>query len=297
MTEKLTLKSFAKINVGLEVSGKRSDGYHELISVMQSISLHDVLTISKSNGITVDGDVPRDLPEGDLVRKAADLLRETVGTAYGARLTLHKAIPIGAGLGGGSSNAACALLGLNQMWGAGLGVDDLTPLAAELGSDVPFFLRGGTALAKGRGHRVSALPEPPRHEVVIAMPAQSLSTARVYASTRPRHFSDGTATRSLAEGLRGGRLLYSQIRNSLQEPAVDLLPEIAGLTAELQRLGASVSMVSGSGSACFGLFTEREPARRAVAELTAAGYWARTCAFVRAWDGLPPRAERDAAVR
>ncbi len=293
MTEKLTIKSFAKINLGLEVTGKRADGFHELISVMQSISLHDVLTISKAPGITVDGDVP---PEDDLVRKAAGLLRETVGGAHGAHLTLRKAIPTGAGLGGGSSNAACALLGLNQLWGAGLDINELAPLAAELGSDVPFFLRGGTALAKGRGHRVSALPEPPSHEVVIAMPAQSLSTARVYANAKPCHFSEGTATLSLAEGLHGGRLLYSQIRNCLQTPAVGLLPRIAWLTSELRRLGARASIVSGSGSACFGLFTEREPARRAVAELAAAGYWARTCAFVKAWNGLPSRAQTDAPV-
>ena len=216
MTETLTLKSFAKINLGLEVLGKRPDGYHELISVMQSISLHDVLTISKSTGISVDGDVPRDLPEGDLVRQAADLLGETVGTAQGAHLNLRKAIPIGAGLGGGSSNAACALLGLNQLWEAGMTVDELTPLAAELGSDVAFFLRGGTALARGRGHEMSTLPESPRHDVVIAMPEQSLATTRVYGNTKPHHFSEGTATHALAEGLRDGRLLYSRIRNSLQ---------------------------------------------------------------------------------
>ena len=288
MTEKLTLKSFAKINLGLEVLGKRSDGYHELISVMQSISLHDVLTISNSSGISVDGDVPRDLPEGDLVRQAADLLRETIGTAQGAHLNLRKAIPIGAGLGGGSSNAACALLGLNQLWRTALTLDELTALAAELGSDVAFFLRGGTALARGRGHEMSALPESPRHEVVIAMPDRSLSTARVYGNVRPHHFSDGTATLALAEGLSDGRMMYSRIRNSLQAPAVQLVPQIDGLIAELSRLGARASIVSGSGSACFGLFTEREPVRRAAAVLAAAGYWVRTCVFVRAWNGRPP---------
>ncbi|MCY3802285.1 MAG: 4-(cytidine 5'-diphospho)-2-C-methyl-D-erythritol kinase [Chloroflexi bacterium] len=290
MTETLTLKSFAKINLGLEVLGKRPDGYHELISVMQSISLHDVLTISKSTDITVDGDVPRDLPEGDLVRQAADLLGETIGIAQGAHLNLRKAIPIGAGLGGGSSNAACALLGLNLLWGAALTLDELTALAAELGSDVAFFLRGGTALARGRGHEMSALPESPRHEVVIAMPDQSLSTARVYDSVRPHHFSDGTATLALAEGIRDGPLLYSRIRNSLQAPAVRLLGGINGLIAELRRLGAKASIVSGSGSACFGLFAEHEPARRAAAVLAAAGYWSRTCTFVRAWNGRPPLA-------
>ena len=288
MTEKLTLKSFAKINLGLEVLGKRSDGYHEVISVMQSISLHDVLTISKSAGITVDGDVPQDLPEGDLVRQATDLLRETIGTEQGAHLNLRKAIPMGAGLGGGSSNAACALLGLNQLWEARLTLDELTPLAAALGADVAFFLRGGTALAIGRGHRVSALPEPPRHEVVIAMPEQSLSTASVYANTSPSHFLDGTATLALAEGLRDGRLLYSRIRNSLQAPAMDLLPQIAELTSELRRLGAKASIMSGSGSACFGLFPGAGLARRAAGALAAAGYRARTCAFVKAWNAKPP---------
>ncbi|MCY4109760.1 MAG: 4-(cytidine 5'-diphospho)-2-C-methyl-D-erythritol kinase [Chloroflexi bacterium] len=296
MTETLTLKSFAKINLGLEVLGKRPDGYHELISVMQSISLHDVLTISKSTCISVDGDVPRDLPEGDLVRQAADLLGETVGRAQGAHLNLRKSIPIGAGLGGGSSNAACALLGLNQLWEAGMTVDELTPLAAELGSDVAFFLRGGTALARGRGHEMSTLPESPRHEVVIAMPEQSLSTARVYGNVRSHHFTDGTATLALAEGLSDGRLLYSRIRNSLQAPAVKLLPEIETLIAELRRLGAKASIVSGSGSACFGLFTECEPAQQAAADMATAGYWVRTCAFVRAWNGRSPFAETDGAV-
>ncbi len=285
---KLRLKSYAKINLGLEVSGRRPDGYHELVSVMQSVSLHDVLTISNSVDITVDGDVPRNGPEPDLVCRAANLLKEVVGGAQGAHLTLRKSIPIGAGLGGGSSNAACALLGLNQLWGAKLSVEELAPLAAELGSDVPFFLRGGTAFAKGKGDQTSTLPDPPLHHVVIAMPERSLSTALVYSNLKSDEFSDGTATRSVAESLSARRLAYSEIRNSLQGPSVSLCPQVADLTSELRRLGSRASVVSGSGSACFGLFIDREPAQHAAAELDTAGYWSTACAFVEAWDGHLP---------
>lgn len=288
MSENLRFKSYAKINLGLEVSGKRPDGFHELISVMQSIGLYDTLTISKSVDVAVDGDIPRDVPGPDLVRRAADLLRKNIGHAPGARLTLRKSIPIGAGLGGGSSNAACALIGLNKLWGANLSLQELEPLAAELGSDVPFFLRGGTALAEGRGDETSALPEPPMHQVVIAMPQRSLSAARVYKHLESDDFSDGAATRSLAKGLSARRLRYSEMRNSLQGTALSLCPQIDELTLRLRKLGSKVGILSGSGSACFGLFTEREPALRAAAELQAAGFWSTTCPFVEAWNGCPP---------
>lgn len=281
------LKSYAKINLGLEVLGRRPDGYHELTSVMQAISLHDILTVAESVDITVDGDIPSDRKDTDLVRRAAELLRDFIGGPYGARLTLHKRIPIASGLGGGSSNAACTLLGLNRFWEANLSIDQLVPMAVELGADVAFFLHGGTALATGRGDQTMPLPNPPVHNVVIAMPHRSLSTALVYANLSHAQFSDGTSTRRVAHNLSGDRLEYSDMCNALEVSATRLCPEIREIRSHLQSSGAKSSIVSGSGSACFGLFSDREIARTAATKLSAAGFWCTQCRFVGPWNGHP----------
>lgn len=282
------MRSHAKINLGLEVLGKRGDGYHDLATVMQAVSLHDVLTIAAAGRLEVESASLGVGPEGNLVWRAAEALRQSTGCKGHARISLSKSIPIRAGLGGGSSNAACTLLGLNRFWGTDLGLPDLKALAEGLGSDVPYFLKGGTALVQGRGERVEPIEEPPSQTVVLGMPPAGLGTADVYRELRLEEHSDGTAVRRLAAALGRGRLDYTAMRNTLAGPALRLCPEIQKALDILADRGAAASMVSGSGSACFGLFPESGAARNAMESLRAEGYWSETCQFVRAWDGPEP---------
>src|SRR5439155_13291328 len=160
----ITEKAYAKLNLGLEVTGRRDDGYHEIVSVMKLVDLYDTLAFAPSDGeITVECDNPVLAAEGrsNLVWRAARLLRETARVEKGAVIELRKRIPLASGLGGGSSDAAATLRGLSQLWGKALPKDQMRNLATVLGSDVPFFLEGGTALVEGRGDRVIPLPAPP----------------------------------------------------------------------------------------------------------------------------------------
>ncbi len=158
MSRALVLKAYAKINLTLEVLGRREDGYHDIVSILQTIDLHDTLTLEPAQDMALECDQSELEGPDNLVLKAAALLREATGCHQGARLKLQKGIPLAAGLGGGSSDAAAALLGLSRLWGLGLSAEKLMPLAAKLGSDVPFFLYGGTAMAQGRGEIVRPLP-------------------------------------------------------------------------------------------------------------------------------------------
>lgn len=183
--EPLVLAPRAKVNLGLEVLRRRPDGYHDIRSLILSIDLADRLEIRSDPGGALrlrcpGGRVPED--EGNIVLRAARLLREVTGTSCGARLLLRKRIPVGAGLGGGSSDAAAALVGLNRIWRTRVHRRTLEDLAARLGSDVPFFLRGGLQLAEGRGEKLTSLPAPPSLRFIVIYPTLSISTASVYSS-------------------------------------------------------------------------------------------------------------------
>ena len=147
-------KAYAKVNLTLEILGKRRDGYHDLASVMQTVNLFDTVTVSEADSIIVDCDGLEIDTEMNLATKAASVLKNRTGIRSGAKILIKKRIPVSAGLGGGSSDAAATLRGLNQIWKLGLSVDELADIAASVGSDVPFLLRGGTALVRGRGEEV-----------------------------------------------------------------------------------------------------------------------------------------------
>lgn len=165
----LKLKAPAKVNLTLEVLGRRPDGYHEIGSIIQAIGLYDVLTMEPAQGLEVEPEMIAG--EENMVMKAARLLKDATGTLQGARLRLTKSIPVRMGLGGGSSDAAATLTGLNRLWGLGLSRERLLPLALALGSDVPFFVHGSTALVEGRGETVTPLPSPPLKKVVLLCPS------------------------------------------------------------------------------------------------------------------------------
>jgi 4-diphosphocytidyl-2-C-methyl-D-erythritol kinase len=200
----LTLKTPAKINLTLEVLGQRPDGYHELRSVLQAVGMYDTLHFEEGRKLNVTGTLADWVPGDSLVTRAAELMKKRSGVRKGADIHVDKTIPLLSGLGGDSSDAAATLLGLNQLWGLGWDEQKLAGIAAELGSDVAFFLAGGTALAEGRGDRITLLPALPRQWVIIMLPdltPEKGKTAQMYASLRASHFTDGQTTRRLVEVL------------------------------------------------------------------------------------------------
>jgi 4-diphosphocytidyl-2-C-methyl-D-erythritol kinase len=263
------------VNLDLRVLGTRADGYHELRTVLQSIELHDTLTCVERPGAfalkcRVSG-VPLD--DSNLVWRAAAALWRTLGRDGDPRdavITIDKRIPMQAGLGGGSGNAAAALLALGRLWG-GAPVTLLREVASRIGADVPFFLSGGTALGLGRGEEIYPLVDLPPHWIVIVRPPFGVSTAEAYAW----YDEDRTA------GVKEPRELQilpvpwpsraAQMINDLEVAVVRRHPEIGSLKGALREAGAVASVMSGSGSAVYGLFRTRAAADRAVKPLSKAG--------------------------
>jgi 4-diphosphocytidyl-2-C-methyl-D-erythritol kinase len=275
----LRLKSYAKVNLGLEVLGQREDGYHELRTLFQTIDLADDLVLRpRRGGVTVVCDhplVPRD--GTNLATRAAELLRGYAGVTHGVEIEIHKRIPVGGGLGGGSSNAAAVLMGLDKMWRLRLGPEALHRLARRLGADVPYFLVGGTALGLARGDEVYPLHRQVRAHVVLVDPGIHVSTARVFArldtSLTPRENSNNIyyfVSREL-EGSGAYRLLHNDLEEAALEEAPALREQAGRIRAVLLREGASLVALSGSGSSYFGLFETARPAVRARTALAAEG--------------------------
>jgi 4-diphosphocytidyl-2-C-methyl-D-erythritol kinase len=248
----------AKVNLGLHVVGRRSDGYHEIVTLFQAIDLCDVLEgeTAEDLSLSVTGaSLPTDA--SNLVLAAAHRLRQHAAAARGrgARLRLDKSIPVGGGLGGGSADAAGALLLLNELWDLRLDSSVLTQLGTELGSDVPFFLYGGTALGTGRGSTVTPLSPIPERAVLLGSPPFGLSTPEVYHAlgaplTAGR--ADVTVPRLFVKFAEGND--FALATNELQAVAFGLRSELAIFRDALLRSGAEVALLSGSGSTVFGLF-------------------------------------------
>jgi 4-diphosphocytidyl-2-C-methyl-D-erythritol kinase len=268
--EALLVWAPAKVNLYLEVLGKRPDGYHEIATVMVAVTLYDTLDFTEDSpgAVTLRCNHPGLSPGPDnLVLRAAELLRRHTGCARGARVRLVKRIPLAAGLAGGSSDAAATLAGLNRLWGLGLGADELAGLAAELGSDVAFFLAAPAAWCTGRGERVTPLRPGKALYFVLCCPPFGLATADVYrAVTVPEAPTDGEEIRrALARGDAEavGRLLH----NRLEGPAERLRPELAEYRARLAELRPAGHLLSGSGSTLFALCRDHHEAARIAAAL------------------------------
>jgi 4-diphosphocytidyl-2-C-methyl-D-erythritol kinase len=255
---KVGLEAPAKINLYLEVGSLRPDGYHSVRTIMQTVELYDLVDVElagRGGGmeLKVKGDAP--LGEENLCLRAAQAFAETAGMSLDLRISLVKRIPRAAGLGGGSSDAAAVLRALDFLLGEALGPERLLSLAASVGSDVPFFLVGGTALAEGRGERITPLVQAPPLAVILVNPGGELSTADVY-----RRFDltvgDGPASHgpeALIEALPLGDIgrIAKLLHNSLQEPAMEIMPAIAGLLGKAKQAGAEGALVSGSGPTVF----------------------------------------------
>lgn len=283
--ERLQLDAPAKINWYLAVLGRRADGYHELLTLFQTLSLADRVELEASRGIEVRSDLPSLPPgPGNLAYRAAETLARAAAAegrpVPGVRILLEKRIPVGAGLGGGSSDAAAVLSGCNRLWGLDWPVRRLERLAAELGADVPFFLVGGTAWGRGIGERLEPLPEMPRFWLVLVKPPVSVLTGEVYGRLA---LSAGKKTLSetapLVAALERGdaRLLGRHLHNDLEEVTARLHPEIRDIQGFLRREGAAGALMSGSGPTVFGLARDEAQARQLAERLKATygekGFW------------------------
>jgi len=260
----LTVLAPAKINLTLEVLAKRRDGFHEIRSVIQTINLCDSLHFHLSQSIEFKCDVSNWIPEESLASKATGLLREVTGCTKGATIEINKRIPLMSGLGGDSSDAAAILRGLNKLWGLSLSPGELLELAARLGSDVAFFVYGGTALVKGRGEVVTPLPPLPHMWVVVMMPSVPRlpgKTERLYASLNASHYTDGQITEKLVEELREGReFIPSLLFNTFENVAFTRLSEISVYREHVVKVGATDIHLAGSGPALFTLIKDKSQA-------------------------------------
>lgn len=264
MTEPLVIAAPAKINLTLNVLGKRADGYHELETVMQQISLADKIHLQTGGeGIRVASNCPG-LPDNqeNLAWQAAQLLTAKFSLPAGLHIFIEKNIPIGAGLAGGSSDAAAVLRGINAGFGLGLPQDELLELGLALGSDVPFCLLGGTALARGRGEILTPLPDGPCLEMVLVKPDYQLSTAEIYHDFRLDRVQDPPDNAAFLEAWRKCDIIAvaAQMKNVLETVSVTRCPEISVIKQQLQDLGALHTLMSGSGPSVVGVFISRAEA-------------------------------------
>ncbi|MFM7107096.1 MAG: 4-(cytidine 5'-diphospho)-2-C-methyl-D-erythritol kinase [Planctomycetaceae bacterium] len=279
----IALGAPAKLNLSLAVLARRADGYHDIESLMVGVTLADAVVVRAADrpgvrlslryGAGLAGTpLARDVPAGpdNLVVRAAEALAVAAGVDRGLEIELVKRVPAGAGLGGGSSDAAAVIRGAAAAWGIDWSAERLAEVGAAIGSDVPFFFAGGPAIARGRGERLEPVAGVPPLPAVIACPSAGLSTAAVYAACTPDAARRGDAARLAAALARGGlRGALPFLHNALEEPARRMSPDVDRLLAALAAAGASCPRLTGSGSACFALARTAAEARGIAARLAA----------------------------
>lgn len=270
----MRVRCFAKINLTLDVFSKRADGYHSIATVLQTIAMHDRLELAplpeRDIRFTCDAPEQPDVPSDatNLVMRAAHLLWQQGAEKghepqQGVRLHLEKRIPSQAGLGGGSSDAAMALWALNRYWGMGLEQDQLLKLALKLGSDVPFFLLGGTAVARGRGEQIAALPDIPPLWLVVVKPDVNISTSWAYEALDAlpnRRSNRATQRMENAIGAKDRERILAFQCNDFEAVVFERFPQLAWLCDEMRMAGALASHLCGSGSAVYGIFASQAAA-------------------------------------
>jgi 4-diphosphocytidyl-2-C-methyl-D-erythritol kinase len=276
-------RCYAKINLTLEVLGRRADGFHDLTSLAHTIGLADDLRVEPADELLtrVAG---IEAIENNLVTRAAHLLASSTSTRLGAELTLVKRIPSAAGLGGGSTDAAATLVALNSLWGTRLGYSSLSTLAAQLGSDVPFFVRGGAAVMRGRGDVLEPLPPVVGQWLVLAVPGVMLpnKTATLYAALVHGDFSSGEATAAVATHIQQHQpLTAAHLVNAFARAAREVFPGLAELWAELETSCARTFHLSGAGPSLFALASSKGEARALAAQAERLGVPAQAARTVR----------------
>lgn len=264
---KIYEKAPAKINLSLDVRYKRPDGFHEVEMVMTMVDLADRLEMSELSRDTImissqAGYIPLD--EKNLAFQAAKLIKDRYQVNKGVYIHLDKQIPVSAGLAGGSSDAAAALRGLNRLWGLGLSQDELMTLGAEIGSDVPFCIQGGTVLASGRGERCTPLPSPPQCWVILAKPPIHVSTAEIFGKLKVNQIKERPNTKRVIQALQKKDFqgLCHAMGNVLEQVTIPLYPQVQQIKDCMIRLGADGVLMSGSGPTVFGLVSKQNKVAR-----------------------------------
>jgi 4-diphosphocytidyl-2-C-methyl-D-erythritol kinase len=266
----LILPAFAKVNLGLRVFSKREDGYHDLDTIFQTVSLHDTIEFSSTDQphiVLSCSDRGLSGDENNLVIQAAGALQGRLAITKGARIRVDKRIPMQAGLGGGSSDAAITVLGLAALWDLDTSHDELLQIAAQLGADVPFFFHGGTARGTGAGERIESLDDAPERFLLIIKPNAGISTVDAY-----NYLDEGSLTSPDSKTILSSSAAtqvfdnnsFANLTNDFEVVAFELEPEIRRARAALINAGADPALLAGSGSAVFGIFDSEEAQRRAI---------------------------------
>ena len=272
----MRLQAFAKINLGLDVLGKREDGYHEVRMIMQTIRMYDQLDMRKSvePGIHLTTNkkyIPVD--ENNLVWRAAKLMMDTCGIIEGVSIHLHKVIPVAAGMAGGSSDAAATLVGMNRLFHCGLSKEKLMELGVQISADVPYCVLRGTALAEGIGEKLTVLPPMPDCWILIGKPGISVSTKYVYTTLDLNTDTVHPDIDGMKKALEDGNLygITERMGNVLQDVTIPAYPEVERIKEQMKTLGAVNAMMSGSGPTVFGIFDNEEKAQKACQKLRESG--------------------------
>lgn len=262
----MIVRSYAKINLSLDLAGKREDGYHYLRTVMQTVSLCDIIKVEKcEKGITITCNkryIPTD--ERNIVYKVAAAFFDAYGIDGGVRINLRKIVPCGAGLGGGSANGAAVLDALCELYNTPMTAEEKVALTEKIGADIPFFFYGKTALCEGIGEKVTPLEPLAECWMVIAKPSQSISTPAIFRSPLTKSVQ-GDSTDAVIAAINAGDIdaVAKNCANALEPASLEICPAIRTIKEELKSLGALTSMMSGSGSSVFGIFKTHKTARNA----------------------------------
>lgn len=272
--EQIRKNAYAKINLGLDVLRKRADGYHEVKMIMQTVDIYDTLTFTKREepGILLKTD-KEELSEGtdNLIYKAAACLINKAGISQGVEIVLQKRIPIAAGMAGGSTDAAAALTGLNELFSLDYSLEKLQKLGVTLGADIPYCLMGGCALSEGIGEILTKLPPPPQCNLVIAKPDINVSTKFVYENLHAESLTYHPDIDGMTEAVRAGSLkgITDRLGNVLETVTVREYPVIDKIKTLMKNAGAENALMSGSGPTVFGIFTEKKDAESAAEQIKA----------------------------
>jgi 4-diphosphocytidyl-2-C-methyl-D-erythritol kinase len=277
MTLGFTLPSFAKVNLYLRVLGRRDDGYHELCTVFQTVSLHDTLTFAEADDLYLTwNETAIAVSDDNLIVRAANLLRERFGVTKGARIALVKSIPAPGGLGGGSSNGCVALLGLAKLWELRIDIEALSAMCNQIGSDVQFFLHGGTALGSGRGEIVEPLKDADIGPMLIVAPKIAVSTPEAFYRLSAPNLTKTALNRNLQvcrDEARSPGLLHAALMNDLEPSVFETYPEVRRVKETLLALGARNALMSGSGASVFAIFDKIETRQAALKALDKEVNW------------------------
>ena len=280
-TDRITLKAYAKVNLTLEVLGRRDDGYHNVATILQTVDLADTAMISGHDKLAVECDEAGLSGESNLAWRAATSLAEWAGIIPRACIRISKRIPVASGLGGGSADAAATLVGLNRWWGLRLSGDELSQVAAELGSDVPFLLTGGTAMGTGRGDEIAALPQLPSVEMLLVVPAESIDgkTPTMYRALTTADFSDGTRTLAMADELDRRALTSLDCSNAFERAARKIFPGLDDVWTKVAKVAEHPPRLSGAGPTIYSMPSSESERIRVAESLRgtgAAAYLVRT---------------------